>query len=115
MSKRHSVKIDLPKLKSTNHHYELLEKRLQNVPDNAKVTITQSLKGEITFVVITNKGKPSDGVIDTLVSGKPEKKVNSLDALSFKIPRIRSSLLVEAYYSKKDSGDTKLKFYWDKK
>ena len=115
MPKRHLVKIDLPKLKPTNHYWNHLEERLQNVPDNAKVTITQPENGRINFVVITTRGKPPVGLIDTLVCGKPGTKVNSSSALRFEMPHIRSTLLYEAYYSKKDSVDSRLTFHWDKK
>ena len=115
MSERHSVKIDLPKVKSTNHYWDHLEKRLRNVPDNAKVTITQPKNGRITFVVITTKGSPPYGFTDTLVYGKPGTTVNSSSALRFEMPHIRSTLLYEAYYSKKDSVDSRLTFHWDKK
>jgi len=87
---------------------------LQNVPDNAKVTITQSQKGKVNFVVITTNENPPNGLTDTLVCGKPETKVNSSSGLIFEMPHIRSALLFEAYYSKSHLEVLKLTFHWDK-
>jgi len=114
MSRRHFIKIALPKLKITNHHYDRLDDRLKNVPDKAKVTITQPENGKITYVVITTKGKPPGGLTDTLVCGEPGTKANSSSALSFEMPHIRSTLLFEAYYPIKGSVDSRLTFHWDK-